>query len=152
MIKMTFDPNHPYIFFHPQFLWKFEGRWWEYKMTREDFDKRWWHSQDCFAIDVDCRKFPLLMIFSCGTSWTWPNLFMHGRRRLLEIRHIFGEPTELTFEQARDQFVEFVCQRRWWSASYETEKQFRARNAAYTSMRELMEPVGLKGKSLSELR
>jgi hypothetical protein len=143
------QPNLPYILFHPKFLWKFSGEHFENEMSERSLETGWWRAGDCFTVDIECRKFPLLDVKNLGAAWTLSNLFNWGSRkkyRLFKVQYVFGEATQLTFERARDDFVEYVCQRRWWSASYETEAQFRARNATYTNMRDLMKPVGLKGK------
>lgn len=147
--KSTDDPALPYMLFHPKFLWKTEGQRWESMQTSKELKKRWWKIGQSFAIDVDCRKFSLLDVVDLGPAWTLGNLLYWGgweKYRQFKTRYVFSFEAQLTFEQARDEFVEYVCQHRWWSASYENEAQFRARNAAYTNMTDLMEPVSLKGK------
>jgi len=98
-----------------------------------------------FAIDIDCRKFWLNNVVKRRTVYAWWNIPFMGRNKHIYVDYIFGSPEQLNFEQAREEFVEFVCAHRWWSNSHETEKQFRARNAKYVSMAELIEPVSLKG-------
>jgi len=142
MIKQS--PKRPYLLFHPRFIAKQEDERWQYQV-----DERWLASGvfrgGCFAIDVDCREFPLLDVVNRGPVWAIWNVPGLRSFKTVNVDYIFSSPEQMTFDQARDVFVERVCENRWWTASHETEKQFRARNASYTNMRELIEPVSLKG-------
>ena len=146
------EPARPYLLFHPKFVQKYGMDKWHYQMQRYEFEKKWWDNKECFAIDVNCNKFKLINLESIGKSWTIWNIFRSDMQTLLNVRYVFEPEGVMSFEAAREAYVECICTHRWWTASYETERQFRERNAKYTSMRELMEPVSLAGSALSKLR
>lgn len=100
--------------------------------------------ENALAIDVDCRKFAVKDVINLGRPWN--PLLWSWRHKMIRVRYVFGEPDQLTFDEARSEYVELVCRKRWWSASYENEQKFRKRNAGYTNMRELLEPVSFAGK------
>jgi hypothetical protein len=141
----NFQPSVPYLLFHPKFIVKQGGRSWDNWMYEGVYALGWFRAA-CFAIDVQCRQFPLLNVVSHGRAWTVWNLPLLRSDWKLRIEYVFGEPIQLTFDEARERFVEYVCAHHWWSATYETEVQFRARNAGYTSMLELTGSTGLCGK------
>ncbi|WP_379554159.1 hypothetical protein [Qipengyuania sp. DGS5-3] len=140
------EPAHPYLLFHPKFVWKTEGKRWEYQMDRKTFKKGWWKGSESFVIDVQCRRFDLLDVESDGVAWTVWNLFRSNEMRLISLRYICSDPQQLTFEQARETYVEYICEHRWWSATHENEEQFRARNAEYTKWADVVEFVSLAGR------
>lgn len=146
MIEMTkmHEPLRPYLLFHPQFIAKHENDPSCYELEEMLLDTDVF-KRPSFAIDIDCQKFLLKDVIKRRTVYAWWNLPIIRRNKIIYVDYIFGPPEQLTFEQAREEFVEFVCAHRWWSNSHETENQFRVRNARYISMADLMEPVSLKG-------
>ncbi len=141
---MSVQPTRPYLLFHPRFIAE-KGHEKIHYEIEEALLSTDVFKEPSFAIDVDCRKFRLKDVAKrrdIYAVWNWPGF---RRNKLIYVDYIFDPPEQLTFEQARDEFVEYVCKKRWWSDSYENEEQFRARNAKYTSMAEVIEPVSLKG-------
>lgn len=140
------EATRPFLLFHPRFVRKFETHFWEYQMNRATFEREWWKGEGCFVIDADCRRFDLIDIVNKGVAFTFWNIGRNNRTRLLKVEYQVGNPVQLTFDQARDLYVKYVCEHRWWSASYETERQFRERNASYDTWEELLKPVSLAGR------
>ncbi|MBK8631701.1 MAG: hypothetical protein IPN84_16375 [Sphingomonadales bacterium] len=138
------EPSHPFLLFHPKFVCKFGTEWWEGELYQNVYELGWYR-ENCWAIDVGCRRFQLLDVVNLGRSWSIFNFPWFGKNPVIKVKYVFGPPEQLSFDQARDIFVEYCCDRRWWSASYETEKQFRERNEKYGNMGELINPVSLKG-------
>ena len=96
------------------------------------------------AIDVECRKFPVVDVINLGRPWN--PLIWSWRHKMIRARYFFGPAVQLTFDEARKEIVDLVCRRGWWSASYENEQQFKARNAEYTNMPDLLKTISFKGK------
>ena len=144
-------PNLPYLLFHPKFIAKYgtaRGQRGDmvFQDVRSSLDKKYWRSH-CFVIDTEMRRFELLEVKNCGIAWTFWNLLRDDANRIFNIEHVFREDYEqLDFDKARQIFVEATCRSRWWTASGETEAEFRTRNAAYDNWRDLVQPVSLKGR------
>lgn len=140
----SYQPAKPYLLFHPRFIVKRGNESWQYEVEEPLLETDVF-KEPSFAIDIDCRKFRLKDVVKRRPVYTWWNLPLIRREKVVYVDYIFHPPEQLTFEQARDEFVEYVCSHGWWSDSYENERQFRARNAKYTSMAQVIEPVSLKG-------
>ena len=141
-----YKPTRPYLLFHSRFIKKIGNERWQQQMWQGVYALGWFR-EPCFAIDSQCRRYPLLDVRSHGLAWTIMNI-SRGRGnygRLLRVEYVFGLPEQLTFDQAREEFVESVCRNRWWTASNENQKQFRERNTKYLNMVDLIEPVSLNG-------
>lgn len=142
------QPSRPYLLFHPKFIRTYGNEPWQYQMSRDVYDLGWF-KQGCFAIDSSCRRFPLLDVIDLGAAWTLSNLPIPGFRgpqgKILNVEYVFGEPTQMTFDEMRDLLVERVVAMRKTGQNGETEAQFRARNAAYTDVTEFINSVGLMG-------
>lgn len=145
------EPAMPYLLFHPRFICKFGNRKrnygaWDFRQIRTSYEKEWW-KEGCFAIDKRMRRFELVEVISEGPAWTWVNIMQPRHKVFLAIKHVFEKSyKQLTFDEARAIYVEAVCRKKWWSASGETEAEFRARSARYHSWKDLIEPVFLAGK------
>jgi len=70
-----------------------------------------------------------------GTPWY--RYFRKYREFLVE--YDLGEPTQLSFDEARELVVDVIVRNRWYLQSYETRPKFVKRMNSYTSMRELIE-------------
>jgi hypothetical protein len=92
--------------------------------------------EDAVAIDVDCKKYPLIDVISLGRSRN--PLTFSARDRLVRVEYIFGEPTQLTFDEARHEIVELICSRKWYGQTGGTEKNFRAQRAQAKDMKEFL--------------
>lgn len=141
-----FKPTLPYLLFHPRFIMKNENKRWQYQKD-ERYLINGIFRKDCYAIDIDCRKFLLTDVINRGSVWAlWniPGIRAYPYNRV-KVEYVFGPPEQLTFDQARAEYVEYACAHCWWSSSHENEMQFRARNAKYANMYDLMEFVSLAG-------
>lgn len=144
-------PSLPYLLFHPNFIAKFGNSFWNYgswdfRQVRKSYEKRWWE-EGCFAIDAEMRFFPLKYVQNRGPALIVANIFQPRDLVFLSTKHVFSESFEqLTFEEARDIYVRRVSKNRWWSATNETERQFRARHEKYSTWDELIEKVSLAGR------
>jgi hypothetical protein len=94
--------------------------------------------EDACIIDVNCMKFPIRDVISLGRSWNWRDIVW--MRKALRVKYIYDAPIQLSFEQARDEIVELICSKRWFSKTQdrESEKQFRERMAMCENMRDLI--------------
>jgi hypothetical protein len=144
----SYQPLRPYLLFHPKFIRTYGNKTWQYQMYRNVYDLGWWR-QGCFAIDVNCQRFPLRDVIDHGLAWTVWNLpipgFQGSGGKILNVEYVFGEPAQMTFDEMRDLFVEQVAAMRKTGQNGETQAQFRARNAAYTDVTEFINSVGLMG-------
>lgn len=143
------DPEHqplkPYLLFHPRFILKVEDEEFSQQFPEPLLDTDVFNNPS-FAIDIHCRRFDLVNVAKRRAVYAWWNLPGIRRNKIVYVDYEFGIPEQLTFDQARAVFVEYVCAHRWCSNSHESPEQFRARNEKYSSMAELIEPVSLKGK------
>lgn len=145
------EPTRPYLLFHPKFICKYGNSWreyghWDFREVRKDFEKQWWKA-GCFAIDADMRRFELIEVLSLGPAWILGNLWASREGTFLTTKHVFNSAfVQLDFEQSREIYVDAVCSKRWWSATNENEKQFRTRNAMYTTWAQVIEFVSLAGR------
>jgi hypothetical protein len=144
VVHPELQPLKPYLLFHPSFILKvgkdqLSQQLEELLLDTDVFKK------ESFAIDIHCRKFILLNVVKRRAVYAWWNLPVIRRNKIIYVDYTFGPPEQLTFEQAREEFVDYVCAHRWCNNSHESPKQFRARNEKYSSMAELIEPVSLKG-------
>lgn len=142
------QPSRPYLLFHPKFVCTFGNERWQHQMYKNVYDRGWWR-QGCFAIDTNCQRYPLLDVIDHGAAWTVWNLSIPGFRgsggKILNVEYVFGAPTQTTFDEMRNLFVEQVVAMRKSGQNGETQAQFRARCAAYTDVTEFINSVGLMG-------
>lgn len=144
MLHPEHQPLKPYLLFHPRFILKVGDDQFSQQLEEPLLDTDVF-KKPSFAIDIHCRKFDLLNVVKRRAVYAWWNLPVIRRNKIIYVDYVFGPPEQLTFEQARAVFVEYVCAYRWCNNSHESPKQFRARNEKYSSMVELIEPVSLKG-------
>lgn len=91
-----------------------------------------------FIIDLECWKFPILDIQVLGPYWDLWDAF--GHRNLVKVKYLYGTPTQLSFDQAREEVVELIVRMRWYSKTQdrESEKQFRERMSLCENMQDLI--------------
>jgi hypothetical protein len=102
-----------------------------------DFEQRKLE-QNIKIIDIDCWEFPIIDVLNLGRRWElWSMLGSNSR---VKVRYIYDTPVKVTFEQAREEIVELICRKRWFSKTqdHESEKQFRERMALCENMRDLI--------------
>lgn len=98
--------------------------------------------KDLRIIDVDCLRFPVLDALEMGQAM-WPFWFL-TRKRPHRIRFVYGEPTQLSFDEAREEICELVIRKRWHR--YETREQFLARSNDCKTMDEFLESFSFFGR------
>jgi hypothetical protein len=107
------------------------------KMLESDYeDGRF--KQNAWIIDVDCCKFPIRDVVNLGPSRDfWEILW---RKKRVKVKYLYDAPIKLTFEEARDEIVELICSKGWFSKTQdrESEKQFRERMALCDNMHDLI--------------
>jgi hypothetical protein len=107
------------------------------KMRRSDFeDGRF--KEDACIIDINCWKFPIRDVVSLGPSRDFWEIIW--RKDRVKVQYIYDTPIKLTFDEAREEIVELICSKRWFSKTQdrESEKQFRERSALCENMRDLI--------------
>ena len=107
------------------------------KMLVGDFeDARF--KEDACIIDINCWKFPILDVLSSGPTRDFWDIFW--RVKNVNVQYLYGKPIKLTFEQAREEIVELICERRWFSKNQdrESQKQFRERMTLCDNMHDLI--------------
>jgi hypothetical protein len=108
------------------------------KKMRRPFFEVGRFKEDSYIIDIDCKKFPILDVVSLGPSRNlWDVIFGQD---YVKVQYIFGPPVQLTFDQVREEVVELICSKRWFSKTQdrESEKQFRERMALCENMNDLI--------------
>jgi hypothetical protein len=125
--------NRHHIILFGQSTLTFDGTW---KVMGEQAFLRGKFKEDAVAIDVDCKKYPLLDVVNLGKSWNPLDLFAVDRA--IKVRYVFGEPVQLTFDEARHEIVELICSRKWYGQTGGTEKHFRQTRAQARDMREFL--------------
>lgn len=147
-MPQSHQPSRPYLLFHPRFICTYGNERWEYQMYEHVYACEW-YKQPCFAIDRNCQSYSLLDVVNKGVAWTIWNLPIPGFRgnggRRFNVEYVFGPPTQMTFDQVRNLYVEQVVAMRKSGQNGETQAQFRARNAAYSDIDTLINSVGLMG-------
>lgn len=143
-MSITNQPTKPYLLFHPRFILKVENDRLSHEVPEPLLETDAF-KKPSFAIDIDCRKYELVDVVKRRAVYAWWNLPLIRRNKIVYVDYNFGAPEQLTFEKALEEFIEYVCAHRWWTNSHESEKQFRARNAKYSNMAEVIGPVSLKG-------
>ena len=108
--------------------------------------------RDAVIIDADCRKFLVIGAIKTGWSKAWGgtdlffNLFYPPAKRRYQFEFLVGEPEQLTFEQAREEIVEHICNRRWASHAGGSPANFHKLQAAKTNIVDVMNSIGFLGK------
>jgi hypothetical protein len=109
------------------------------QMLKDDFDKGIFKEDTCI-FDVNCWKFPVLDVVSLGQSRSIINFLRNPCVKWVKIQYIYGPPSKLTFDEAREEVVELICRKIWFSKTQdrESQKSFRARMAKCENMRDLI--------------
>lgn len=104
--------------------------------------------ENAVVIDVNCRKFPVLDVINIGKAWsgsawnplTWPSylFFSDSYDNEIRVRYVYGEPIQLTFDEARAEIVDLICGRRWHGQTGASEKYFREVSAQCKDMRDFL--------------
>jgi hypothetical protein len=112
--------------------------------------------ENAVVIDLNCRKFPIFDVVRLGLTWfgsywnplTWPSylFFRNSFDTEIVVKYLYGDPIQLTFDEARAEIEELICRRRWYGQTGETEKQFRKRSAKCKNMAEFLEGISFYGR------
>jgi hypothetical protein len=100
--------------------------------------------ENAYIIDINCRKFPLVGAVKKGWHRHWAtllsNLFYPPAKRFYKFDFIVGEPQPLSFEEAREEIVELICAKGWFSKTEdrESQRQFRERMEMCENMHDLI--------------
>jgi hypothetical protein len=96
--------------------------------------------EDAVVIDVNCRKFAVIDVIKIRKTWgllyLFPKIFVRDRH--LKVKYVFGQPTQLTFDEARQEIVELVCSRKWFGQTGGTEIGWRQSRAECKDMHEFL--------------
>jgi hypothetical protein len=129
--------------------------WLFYEVGERAFEKGFF-KEDAVVIDVNCRKFPVIDVIKVRRIWgllyLFPKIFVLDRH--IKVKYIFGEPTQLTFEEARREIVELVCSRKWYGQTGGTEKGWRESRSTQKDMRDFLTGeygVGFYGRWVFDL-
>jgi hypothetical protein len=145
-ISSQVTPKYPLALMNRHHIVAFDRVEWLNKMRTSAFLKGRF-KENAVVIDVNCRKFPVLDVIKLGRSWNPFDLIEPDVR--IRIKYIYGEPTQLTFDEARDEIVNLICGRRWHGQTGGNEKSFREQRAACKDMRDFLVGkygVGFYGK------
>jgi hypothetical protein len=107
------------------------------KMPTSDFeDGRF--KEDAFIVDVNCWKFPIRDVVNLGPSRDFWDIFWCSK--MVKVQYLYDIPIKLSFEQAREEIVELICSKRWFSKTQdrESQKQFRERMEMCENMHDLI--------------
>lgn len=119
----------------PEFRWVYNQSY--PKMRRRDYEASRFKEDACI-IDINCKKFPILDVVNLGKSYAFWDVVL--QQDMVKVKYIYDTPVQLTFEQAREEVVELICRKRWFSKTQdrESQKQFRERMALCENMRDLI--------------
>jgi hypothetical protein len=98
------------------------------------------------VIDILCRRFAVRDVINVGRVWNPLNWSWKFKK--IKVKYVYGPPKQLTFEQARSEYIELVCKRGWFSQDYENEAQFRQRVGQIETMENLLDSISYLGKWL----
>jgi hypothetical protein len=109
------------------------------RMLKSDFDDGRFKENACI-IDINCWKFPICDVVNIGPSRDLAGLLRNPFVKRVKVRYVYDRPIKLGFEEARDEIVELICGRRWFSKNQdrESQKSFRARMAKCENMHDLI--------------
>lgn len=141
----TKGPKFPFMLMNRHYIHNPMSLGMIYVISEKEFNDRRLN-ENTVAIDVQCRKFDVLNIVRVGRNLN-PFHFSY-KHRMIRVKYIYGDAKQLSFYEARQEYLELACSRRWYRETHESEAQFRARNAEYASMSELLKSVGYLGNWL----
>jgi hypothetical protein len=132
-------PKYPFAIMNRHYIMVAENKSIVCSVGERAFSKGFF-KEDAVVIDVNCRKFPILDVISLGRTWSIWNYFAHlwNKDPELSVRYVFGEPVQLTFDEARQEIVELICSRRWYGQTGGTETGWRGSRANISNMREFL--------------
>jgi hypothetical protein len=109
------------------------------QMLKADFDDGCF-KEEAFIIDTNCWKFPIRDVVCLGTSRSVGNFLRNPFVKRVKVKYIYGPPVKLTFDKAREEVVELICRKTWFSKTQDRESQesFRTRMAKCENMRDLI--------------
>jgi hypothetical protein len=139
------EPKFPFILMNRYYIHNPMRLGMLYVISEKEFrDKRL--IENTVVIDVQCRRFDVLDIVRIGRNFN--PLHYSCKHRMIRVKYVYSEPVQLSFDEARQEYMELVCSRRWYRETHESEAQFRARNAEYADMGELLKSIGYLGNWL----
>lgn len=96
--------------------------------------------EDAYIIDINGWKFPIRDVENLGRSWSCWDIFWDPFTKWIKVKYAYDTPIQLTFDEAREEIVELICRKRWFSKTQdrESQKSFRARMAKCENMRDLI--------------
>lgn len=106
------------------------------KVMGERAYHRGFFKENAVLIDVNCRRYEVLDVLKLGRSWHPLHWFSKDPK--IRVKYVFGEPIQLTFDDARQEIVDLICSRRWHGQTGGTEKSFRATRAQCKDMRDFL--------------
>jgi dTDP-4-amino-4,6-dideoxygalactose transaminase len=65
---------------------------------------------------------------------------------MLNIKYVFSEPIQLTFDEAKINIIDYIIEKGWYTQGWQNKEQFRREFMAYSSMRELLASISFYGK------
>jgi hypothetical protein len=140
------EPQYPFLIMNQHFMCLYRKSIMlglHNKLTTKGF-KNGRFKEKAVVIDINCMQFRVIDVLNLGRS-LWP-LHLLSRHKLIKVKYIYGEPVQLTYEEARHEIVELICRRGWYTEVWQNEKQFRETRAQCKDMAELLESVSFFGK------
>lgn len=146
IVAVPVEPSLPFVRMNSHHIAGFslkdpDGRmaykWLFPKMRKEFFDDGRF-KEHAVIIDANCWKFPIRDVVNLGNSRNFWDIVLFERR--VKVQYLYETPIKLSFEQARQEIVELICSKGWFSKTQdrESEKQFRERMASCDNMRDLI--------------
>jgi hypothetical protein len=152
MSRPSDEPTRPFLVMNHHYMTVFNNRKdWTESIRGFAFDNGRF-KENTIIIDSDCRKFHVTGAIKQGWSFGFggldalTNLFRPPAQRFYRFEFIVGDAEQLTFEQARNEIVEHVCNRRWASKAGGSPENFRRHHAAQTNIVDVMNSIGFLGK------
>jgi hypothetical protein len=130
------QPEYPFVLLNHYHIVMPYNRRSLYLMTLAGFTSGKF-KKDAAVIDVNCRKFPVLDVINLGRSWN-PFEWI-GKSTIIRVKYVYGDPVQMSFNEARDEIVNLICGRRWHGQTGGSEKHFRETRAACKDMRDFLD-------------
>lgn len=114
------------------------------RLMPELFFERGGFEGETSLLDLNCKKFVVLEIEKRRRSWDLDYLL--GPHKMYVVEYKISQPTQLSFEQARDTVMQLILRKRWYGQGGESREEFSRRFTSYRSMQEAIDSISGYGK------
>ena len=114
------------------------------RLMPELFFKKGGVKAPVFILDAECQRFDVVRIDKVRRSWDLDYFF--GPHKMFVVEYEIDEPSQLSFEAARQLVMERIIHKRWYGQGGESREKFSKRFMNYRSMREIIDSISGYGQ------